>query len=146
ERYLDDVRVAVLQLLGLTDYPLASRLFLLARLGERTRGFFHQEALQVDERQLALELREGVSSEAARSWHERFQSIEVPSLTATGILIKVLEDRLAHAAADTFHRLTTATVEAIAEEHRPSDQPAPERLSAEQLAATYRRRQLQWES
>ena len=56
ERYLDDIRVTALRVLGTTRLSLGERLYLLMRLGDRTSAFFHRDAQTVDERRLADEL------------------------------------------------------------------------------------------
>jgi lysine-N-methylase len=83
DRHLDDVRAAGLALLALRQYPVSTRLFLLAYLGKETVGFFRKDAAAVDSPQLAAVIAQVQAPGTVARWHQELGALPRPrALTA----------------------------------------------------------------
>ena len=83
DRHLDEVRAAGRALLALRQYPVSTRLFLLAYLGKETAGFFRKDAAAVDSPQLATVIAQVQAPETVARWHQELGALPRPrALTA----------------------------------------------------------------
>jgi lysine-N-methylase len=88
--HLEEVRACGAELLRLTQYPVQSRLIMLAELGFRTAGFFHRGAPPFDPALLREELARIRRPEVQQEVHQGFSSLAVPGEVALQVIISVL--------------------------------------------------------
>ncbi len=94
-RYLDPVRGTILGLLSLPNVPLSARMFLVARMADRTRPFFHRGCSTFDEALLARELDTAVDETLVRTCVAGFRSLQPSGPRAGFVLVHALRERLA---------------------------------------------------
>jgi lysine-N-methylase len=88
--HLEEVRACGAQLLGLTRYPLPSRLIMLAELGFRTASFFHRGAPAFEPALLHEELSRVRRPEVQEEIHQWFTSLTVTGEVALQVIIRML--------------------------------------------------------
>jgi lysine-N-methylase len=88
--HLEEVRACGAELLGLTRYPVQSRLIMLAELGFQTAGYFHRGAPAFDPALLREELARIRRPEVHEEIHQWFTSLTVPGEVALQVIIQVL--------------------------------------------------------
>jgi lysine-N-methylase len=88
--HLEEVRACGAELLGLTRYPVQSRLIMLAELGFRTAEYFHRGAPAFDPALLREELARIRRPEVQEEIHQWFTSLTVPGEVALQVIIQVL--------------------------------------------------------
>jgi lysine-N-methylase len=88
--HLEEVRACGVELLGLTRYPVQSRLTMLAELGFRTAGFFHRGAPAFEPALLHDELARARRPEVQEEIHQWLTSVAVPGEVALQVIIRLL--------------------------------------------------------
>lgn len=88
--HLEEVRACGAELLGLTRYPVPSRIIMIAELGFRTAGYFHRGAPEFDPALLREELARIRRPEVQEEIHQWFTSLTVPGEVALQVIIQVL--------------------------------------------------------
>lgn len=88
--HLEEVRACGAELLGLTRYPVQSRIIMIAELGFRTAAFFHRGAPAFDPALLREELARIRRPEVQEEIHQWFTSLIVPGDVALQVIIRVL--------------------------------------------------------
>jgi len=94
QRYLDDVRAAVFELLSMREHPIGTRLFLMAYLGKQTAEFFHKGSTTVDERRLAEVIRHVATPANAGLWQAELTRLPPPDALTAKLVTQMLRERL----------------------------------------------------
>jgi lysine-N-methylase len=94
QRYLDDLRAVVFQLLSLREYPIGTRLFLVSYLGKQTVEFFNKSTTQVNEERLADVIQHVTSPENAALWHGELSQLPAPDALTAKLVTQMLRERL----------------------------------------------------
>jgi lysine-N-methylase len=88
--HLEEVRTCGVELLGLTRYPVQSRLMMIAELGFRTAGFFHRGAPAFDPALLREELARSRRPEVQEELHQSLAAVEAPGEVALQVVVRLL--------------------------------------------------------
>jgi lysine-N-methylase len=88
--HLEEVRACGVELLGLTRYPVQSRLMMIAELGFRTVGFFHRGAPAFDPALLREELARSLRPEVQEELHQSLAAVEAPGEVALQVVVRLL--------------------------------------------------------
>jgi lysine-N-methylase len=94
QRYLDDMRAAVFELLSLRDHPIGTRLFLVAYLGKQTAEFFNKGSTVVDEARLGEVLHHVANRENVALWHAELYRLAPPEDLTARLVTQMLRERL----------------------------------------------------
>lgn len=135
-RYHADVRAAALWLLSRTEYPVETRLFFLAFLGQRTAPFLHHQTGDDVGERLAVEIVRLERPEVLAELAARFAELTIPGPLAEMVALWLLEARMATAQAG-WQALVSSSLRAYFPAG-PDGQPAAS-SSGEELMAGYRR-------
>jgi lysine-N-methylase len=92
--YLDDIRATVFQLLSMRELPTATRLFLVALLGQQTASFFHRKVTTVDEPRLAAAIEQVTSPETIARWRHELAALPAPQALTAKLVTQLLRERL----------------------------------------------------
>ena len=95
ERYLDDVRATAMEVLSLRAYPTATRLFLLAYLGQQTSAFFHRDVAAVDEERLGAAIAQIEAPETIALWHRELGALPAPRAMTANLVAQLLRGQAA---------------------------------------------------
>ncbi|HYH98036.1 flagellin lysine-N-methylase [Hyalangium sp.] len=88
--HLEEVRACGVELLGLTRYPVQTRLMMIAELGFRTAGFFHRGAPPFDPALLREELARSRRPEVQEELHQSLAAVEAPGEVALQVVVRML--------------------------------------------------------
>jgi lysine-N-methylase len=94
QRYLDDIRGAAFKLLSTREYPISTRLFMLAYLGKQTAEFFHHDVAQVDEARLGTAIDLVCNPETMAVWHRQLASLPAPTSMTANLVTQLLAAKL----------------------------------------------------
>jgi lysine-N-methylase len=146
DRYLDEVRATAFKVLSLREYPVGTRLFLLAYLGKETADFFRKDIAEVDEARLAATLEHVTRPATIAQWHRELAALPPPrALTAN--LVSQLIQAQGEVQVGSFRRLVAETLAS----YRPgggviTDEQGNPTVSASSLWADHARRRQQWQA
>jgi lysine-N-methylase len=136
-RYFDDVRAAVLALLGRTEYPVSSRLFFVTYLAAESAPFFHDRATQVDESRLAGVFEALERPEVLARLHEGFAALQPPGALALALIDNLLGSRLRTGTTPGFRALVDGAAAVYGSADAAGDPDA--------ILARYAERRAPWE-
>jgi lysine-N-methylase len=94
QRYLDDIRGAAFKLLSTREYPISTRLFMLAYLGKQTAELFHRDIAEVDEPRLAAAIDLVCNPETMAVWHRQLASLPAPASVTANLVTQLLAAKL----------------------------------------------------
>jgi lysine-N-methylase len=144
DRHLDDVRGTAVKVLSARAYPIGTRLFLLAYLGQRTAGYFHRGIDQLDQARLAGDLAEVADDACAAGWQRELANMPVAGLAAARIVTDLLRLRL-ESVSGRFHHLVVAALTSHGDDGGVSvDQAGQLTMDLPVLWASYERRRDTW--
>ena len=144
QRYLDDLRAVVFQLLSLRDYPIGTRLFLVSYLGKQTAEFFNKSTTQVNEERLTDVIQHVTSPQNAALWHGELSQLPAPDALTAKLVTQLLRERL-QVPMGSFRVLVDKILATYsdAEGVTPDEQGSPT-LSISDLWAAYSNRRRFW--
>lgn len=94
QRYLDDLRATAFELLSRRQYPMSTRLFMLALLGEQTAPFFNRRAAHVDESLLAAVIDEVRRPDIIATWHRELGAMPAPQNLTAKLVTQLIRERM----------------------------------------------------
>jgi lysine-N-methylase len=94
QRYLDDLRAVVFELLSMRDHPVATRLFLVTYLGKQTAEFFNKGTTEVDEERLGEVIRHVAAPENVALWQAELSRLPPPEALTARLVTQMLRERL----------------------------------------------------
>jgi lysine-N-methylase len=94
ESQLDEIRGTLYSLIGMREYPFASRMYFAVDLAERISGFFRRDSEEVDLPRLAEEIRRLDDSVTRDVLHQKFVAQPVEGPLAVSTLAQALAARL----------------------------------------------------
>jgi lysine-N-methylase len=92
--YLDDVRATAFQLLSLREYPIGTRLFLLAHLGQQTAEYFNKGSAEVDVDRLAAAIERVTNPTNIAQWHRQLAAMPAPEALTARLVSQLIRERL----------------------------------------------------
>jgi lysine-N-methylase len=144
QRYLDDLRAAAFNLLSLRQFPIGTRLFLLAYLGKQTADFFNKETQEVDEERLAAVIEHVADPQNVELWHGELARLAPPEVLTAKLVTQMIRERL-KVPSGSFRRLIDeilATYRQVA--GSAVDESGAESLSVIDLWTAYAGRRQTW--
>jgi lysine-N-methylase len=144
QRYLDDVRATAFKLLSLRQYPIATRLFLLAYLGKQTAEFFHRGATEVDEARLAAAIEQVSRPAAIELWNQELASMPAPQSLTAKLVTQLIRERLKGTSPQfrTLVETTLASYKGAASV--TTDDKGATTIAVPELWAAYEQRRTHW--
>jgi lysine-N-methylase len=110
ERYVDDIRGAAFKLLSLRDYPIATRLFLLAYLGKQTAGFFNVNTGAVDEAKLVAAIEQVSDQRTVELWNRELATLPASEALTANLVSELISERLKDKCLPVFRTLVEQTM------------------------------------
>jgi lysine-N-methylase len=92
--FLDDVRSTAFLILSQREYPIGTRLFLLAHLGQQTAGYFHKGSEDVDMDRLAAAIAHVTSPANITQWHRQLAAMPAPEALTARLVSQLIRERL----------------------------------------------------
>jgi lysine-N-methylase len=147
ERYLDDVRATLLQLLAPGRDPLPQRLFFTAYFADLVHPFFFRGVELFDEGRLAEEIAWIRHPEVLEDLRRRWEGMRFPNLTAMGVVLRIVLERFEHGGSTRLRGLIHQVLQSYLV-HPPAGpaQDPGESMSAAQVVAGYEARRDHWEA
>jgi lysine-N-methylase len=142
--YLDDVRAEVFRILSLRDYPLGTRLFLVAYLGNLTAGFFNKNANDVDEDRLAAAIAQVSDPARIGEWHRHLLAMPAPEILTARLVRQLIRERL-KMPAGSFRGLVQSVLASYADAQGAAvDDSGMATMALTELWDAYARRRQSW--
>jgi hypothetical protein len=110
QRYVDDVRATAFRLLSMREYPIATRLFMLAYLGKQTAAFFHEGVASVDEARLSAAIDQACDPGTVALWNRELSTVPGSEAVAANLVGELLSERLRLSTLPRFRDLVVRTM------------------------------------
>jgi lysine-N-methylase len=110
QRYLGEIRRAAFHLLSMRDYPIATRLFMVAYLGKQTASFFNKEAAQLDDALLVRTVEQVCNPARVAAWHRELGSLPAAPAVTANLVNLVLTAKMKLGGAGSFAKLLDASL------------------------------------